>query len=319
MLLKFIDWFFYELLNLSPGNLWVEALHFFIYDTIKIFFLLFAMISVIGVLRSFLPQQRIKEWLGQQGIKSNFLASVFGALTPFCSCSSIPIFLGFISAGAPLGVTFSFLITSPIINEYLLVLMLGYFGWKITLVYLLAGLLVGTSGGFILGKMHLEEFLERDLVKTDSPDAHKREFPGFLSRIKFGIEEAVLIIARIWIWIVAGVGIGAAIHNFVPKEMIESVLQRTGIFSVPLAVLIGVPIYGSCAAIVPIAVALFQKGVPLGTAMAFMMAVSALSLPEAVILRRAMKLQLITAFFLVVFIYIVLIGYLLNFLQPLLL
>jgi len=318
VLLKTVDWFIYDVFSLSPEAPAAGMVHFFIYDTIKILLLLFVMIAVIGVLRSFLPQQRLKEWLKGKGMMGNFYAALFGAVTPFCSCSSIPIFLGFMKAGAPLGVTFSFLITSPIINEYLVVLMLGFFGWKITAVYVAAGILVGILGGWILEKMKLERFLEQDIAGEGQSNFQMPVFQGLVSRIRFGIHESVSIIKKIWIWVVVGVGIGALIHNYVPREAIESIMKTTGVFSVPLAVLIGVPIYGSCAAIVPIAVVLFQKGVPLGTAMGFMMAVSALSLPEAIMLRRAMKLPMIGAFFLVVTIYIIIIGYLLNFLQPML-
>lgn len=318
MLLKFSDWLIYGLLGLSPESHFAGMLHFFVYDTIKILILLFVMIAVIGFLRSFLPQEKVKKWLKDRGIVGNIGAAAFGAVTPFCSCSSIPIFLSFISAGAPLGVTFSFLITSPIINEYLLILMLGYFGWKITLVYLFSGLFVGIAGGWILGKMNLERFLEKDMIGSNNVDDQLPEFSTLKSRIKFGINESWKIVKMVWLWVLVGVGIGAVIHNFVPKETIQAIINSTGIFAVPLAVLVGTPMYGSCAAIVPIAVVLFQKGVPLGTAIAFMMATSALSLPEAVILRRVMKLQMIFVFFTVVVIYMIFIGYLLNFLKPIL-
>ena len=318
MLLNFADWLVYGILGLPQDNHIAGMLHFFIYDTVKILVLLFVMISVIGFLRSFLPQEKVKEWLKNRGIVGNIGAAVFGAATPFCSCSSIPIFLGFMEAGAPLGVTFSFLITSPIINEYLLVLMLGFFGWKITLVYLVSGILVGVVGGYMLGKMNMERFLEQDLVTSEKNGFALPEFNSIGSRVRFGISEAMSIIRKIWIWILVGVGLGAVIHNFVPKETIEGIIASTGILAVPAAVVLGVPMYGSCAAIVPVAVVLFQKGVPLGTAIALMMAISALSFPEAVLLRRAMKLKLIAVFFLVVSLYIVFIGYMLNFLQPVL-
>jgi len=315
MLLKFADWLIYGVFHLPEGHL-AGMLHFFVYDTIKILLLLFVMISVIGFLRSFLPQDKVKTWLKERGVIGNISASLFGAVTPFCSCSSIPIFLGFVNAGAPLGVTFSFLITSPIINEYLMVLMLGYFGWKITLVYIVSGVCVGVTGGILLGKMQLERFLEQDMLGSDHARDQLPEFDSFQSRVKFGIHESWEIVKRIWKWVMVGVGVGAVIHNYVPRETIQGIIESTGIFAVPLAVLLGVPMYGSCAAIVPVAVVLFQKGVPLGTAIAFMMATSAVSLPEAVLLRRAMKLPMITAFFLVVAVYIIVIGYLLNFLQP---
>jgi len=244
----------------------------------------------------------------------NVLASIFGAITPFCSCSSIPMFLGFLEAGIPLGVTFSFLITSPLINEYLVVLMLGFFGWKITLVYILCGILIGVISGLVLGSLKLEKYLVKDLISKGS-SKKERIYNNMQSRLAFGFKEAKSIVRKTWIWILVGVGVGAVIHSYIPQEAIHSVISQTGIFTVPLAVLIGVPMYGSCAAIVPIAVVLFQKGIPLGTALAFMMATAALSFPEAVILRRAMKLKLIIIFFGIVALSIVFLGYLINILQ----
>jgi len=319
MLSRVMDELIYGLLRMPEESPAAGMLHFFLADTIKIFFLLFVMISVMGFLRSFIPQDRIRDWLRHQGILGNIGAAAFGAVTPFCSCSSIPIFLGFLEAGAPLGVTFSFLITSPIINEYLLVLMLGFFGWKITLVYLCSGIFVGAVGGYLLGRMNLERHLETDLIGA-GPEAALTGpvFRSWRDRMRFGVHEAWGIIRKIWLWVLVGVGLGAVIHNMVPQAMIERIIASTGMLAVPLAVLVGVPMYGSCAAIVPVAVVLFQKGVPLGTAIALMMAISALSLPEAVLLRRAMRLPLIAAFFGVVSIYIIMIGYLLNVLQPVL-
>lgn len=314
MILKAVDYLFYQMLGLDPLEKWVQVGHFFVYDTVKIFFLLFVLITVIGVLRSYLPASKIKKWMTGRGILGNVASALFGALTPFCSCSSIPIFLSFLKAGVPLGITFSFLIASPIINEYLVVLMLGYFGWKITVLYVLSGLLIGVVSGFILGKMNLEIYLADDF--QDAKDVLKDdEFAGFRSRVRYGLNESIDIIKKVWMWILVGVGIGAFIHNFVPQEVIQGIISKTGIFSVPIATLLGVPMYGSCAAIVPIAVVLFQKGVPLGTALSFMMAIAALSLPEAVILRRAMKLKLIMIFFGVVTLGIIVTGFLFNYLQ----
>jgi uncharacterized membrane protein YraQ (UPF0718 family) len=240
---------------------------------------------------------------------------LFGAVTPFCSCSSIPIFFAFLKAGAPLGVMFSFLITSPVVNEYVVVLMLGFFGWKIALAYVASGMAIGIAAGIILGKMKLERYLVEDFTVNGDAAGSFPEFRTLKSRVVFGWNEAITITRRVWLWVVAGVGLGAVIHNYVPKESIQAVISTTGIFSVPLATLIGVPLYGSCAAIVPIAVELFQKGIPLGTALAFMMAVAGLSLPEAVMLRRALKLPLIAAFFGVTTLAIIVTGYLFNMLQ----
>ncbi len=313
MLQEAIDWILYTKIGME-GRL-AETLNFFIYDTIKIFLLLFVMITIMGFLRTYISQQRIKRWLsGERKGLGNIMAALFGAVTPFCSCSSIPIFLSFLEAGIPLGITFSFLITSPIINEYLVVLMLGFFGWKITALYVISGLIVGAVSGIVLGRMGLEKYLVKDLI-AKKVKLEDEKYENTLSRMKFGMHEAYSIVKKIWIWILVGVGIGAAIHNYIPQEAIVSIINKTGIFTVPIAVALGVPMYGSCAAIVPIAVALFEKGIPLGTALAFMMATSALSLPEAVILRRAMKLQLIGIFFGIVTIAIIATGYLFNILQ----
>jgi len=307
------------LLNISRQAHFGEALQFFLYDSIKIILLLFAMISVVGFTRSFLSASRIKRWLTRRGIIGNLLASLFGAVTPFCSCSSIPIFLGCIEAGIPLGVAFSFLITSPIINEYLAVLMLGFFGWKIALAYVSSGILIGVACGLILGKMRLERYLAEDMLLFYSQSLSVDvEYRGIKQRIIFGLREAIGIVKSIWLWILVGVGIGALIHNYVPQEAVQKIVSRGGAFSVPVAVLLGVPIYGSCAAIVPIAVALFQKGFPLGTALAFMMAVAALSLPEAIMLKRAMKLKLLAIFFSITALGIVITGYIFNILQKVL-
>lgn len=315
MLQSAADWAVYSFLRMNPESRLAGAVNFFIYDSIKMFLLLFVFISFLGFLRSFLDERLIKAWLSRNKFTASFYAACFGAVTPFCSCSSIPLFLSFVKMGIPLGVMFSFLITSPMINEYLAVLMFGFFGWKITVLYILSGLMVGITGGLILGKLKLEKYLERDLMTLDARELNKKEFKTFLDRARFGFSEAVDILKRLWMWILVGVGIGAIIHNYVPEEMIRSAIRSAGIFSVPIAVVLGIPMYGSCAAIVPVANALFDKGVPLGTALAFMMAVSALSLPEAVILRRAMKLKLIVIFFGITAAGIIFTGYLFNFLQ----
>ena len=319
MLQLIVDWLLYSLFRLDPQLKWVQVLNFFIYDSIKILLLLFVLISVIGFLRSYLPAEKIKKWLAGKKILANFLAAIFGAVTPFCSCSSIPIFISFLEAGVPLGVTFSFLITSPLINEYLVILMIGFFGFKITFLYVLSGIAIGVVSGFILGKMKLEKYLVKDLINQNNADCPGKVSVGMKSRLFFGINEAKSIVKKLWIWILVGVGLGSLIHNFIPQEFIQVVITKTGFFSVPLATIIGVPMYGSCAAIVPIALALFQKGFPLGTALAFMMAVAALSLPEAIMLRRVMHLKLIAIFFMVTTVAIIFTGYLFNFLQGILL
>lgn len=319
MLQAFVDWLFYEIFLLDKSVHWVNSLNFFVYDSIKILLLLFFMIWFIGFLRTYLPQHKVKKWLnkGKYGL-NNLLGSLFGAITPFCSCSSIPIFLSFVKAGVPLGVTFSFLITSPLVNEYLVVLMLGFFGWKITLVYIIAGILMGVLSGFVLGKLKLEKYLVKDLISKESKLTKQIKCDKIKNRVLFGLHEAKIIVKKLWIWVLVGVGIGAIIHNYVPTELVQEIINRGGVWSVPIAVLLGIPMYGSGAAIVPIAIVLFQKGVPLGTALALMMAIVALSLPEAVILRRAMKLKLIVIFFGVVALSIIVVGYLLNIIQGIL-
>ena len=318
MLQLIVDWFTYSILKLDPGSKIGSSINFFIYDSVKIILLLFVLIAAIGFLRSFISQQKIKSWISGTKGWGNFFASLFGAVTPFCSCSSIPIFISFLKAGVPLGITFSFLITSPLINEYLVVLMLGFFGWKITLAYVISGMAIGIVSGIVLGKMKLERYLEKDIVAEDLQDISEIEYKSIRQRVLFGIQESISIVRKLWIWVLIGVGLGALIHNYVPQEAVQAIISKTGIFSVPIAVLIGVPMYGSCAAIIPIAVVLFQKGFPLGTALSFMMAVAALSLPEAIMLRRAMKLKLIAIFFSITTLAIVITGYLFNILQKLL-
>ena len=215
----------------------------------------------------------------------------------------------------PLGAAFSFLITSPLINEYLVVLMFGFFGWKITALYVVSGLLIGTLSGVILGRMHLEKHLVHDFINNAKGLGEGKIFGTFRDRIGFGWQEACSVTGKIWGWVLIGVGLGALIHNYVPQEAIQSIIGKMGVFSVPVAVILGVPMYGSCAAIVPVAVVLFQKGIPLGTALGFMMAVAALSLPEAIMLRRAMNLKLIAVFFGITTLAIIVTGYIFNFFQ----
>lgn len=308
----FAEWLVYQLLGVEAGSQAADSIVFFIYDTIKIIILLFIMIFVMGVLRTYLSQKKIKKWLsGKKNGLGNILASLFGVITPFCSCSSIPIFLGFIEAGVPLGVASSFLITSPLVNEYVVVLMFGFFGWEITLAYIITGIIIGVVLGIVIEKLKMEKHLVKDVFRK--ADNKEVKYKKLSKRLKFGFDEAKKIVGKLWIWIVVGVGIGALIHGYVPEETIRSIITSAGILSVPLAVLIGIPIYANCSAVIPIAVVLFEKGAPLGTALAFMMATSALSLPEAIILRRVMKIKLLLMFFGMVALGIIFIGYLFNF------
>jgi uncharacterized membrane protein YraQ (UPF0718 family) len=295
-----------------------EVLSFFIYDTVKIFLLLFVFIAVIGVFRTYISRKTIESKLSGKGILPYFFASAFGALTPFCSCSSIPFFISFIRLKIPLGVTFSFLITSPLVNEYLAVMMAGFLGIKITIIYIALGMLLGIVSGMIISKLKMEKYIVEDMdFNSKEEDEKDKNYERFSDRLKFGLNESVEIIKKLYLWIIVAVAIGALIHNYVPEEKIHNIISRVGIFSVPIATILGVPMYGSCAAILPIAAALFQKGIPLGTALSFMMAVSALSLPEAIMLRRVLKLKLIAIFFAVTTFGIILVGYIFNFIQTL--
>ena len=311
MLLESINTLVYQWIGLDPESRFGAAVHFFLYDTFKIFLLLAVMIFAIGILRTWLPERKLKQWMGKGGVWANVVAALFGAITPFCSCSSIPIFISLLKAGVPLGVTFSFLVTSPIINEYLVILMASEFGIPVTVAYVASGLLIGVLAGLILGRLKLERHLETDIIESAHDTDEEIEYT-FAKRLKFGVDEAVSVIRSIWVWVLVGVAVGAFIHNYVPQDTIHSLMEATGIFSVPIATVLGVPMYGSCAAIVPVAVVLFEKGIPLGTALAFMMAMAALSLPEAIMLRRTMRLPLIAVFFGITTLAIIATGYLLN-------
>ncbi len=290
-----------------------NILSFFVYATLKIFILLFVFITFIGILRTYISKKTFESKLAKKGFLSYFFASLFGAITPFCSCSSIPIFISFIKLKIPLGVTFAFLITSPLVNEYLVVLMLSFFGFKITLLYVFLGMFLGIICGVIISKLDMEKYIVEDIENEQlAGELEDKRYDKFYSRVKFGLDEAIDIIKKLYLWIIIAVAISAVIHNYVPEEKIHNIISKLGGFSVPVAVALGVPMYGSCAAILPIAAALFQKGIPLGTALSFMMAVSALSLPEAIMLRRVIKLRLIAVFFGITTAGIIAIGYIFN-------
>lgn len=295
-----------------------EIISFFLYDSIKIFFMLFFFVSILAFLRSFVSKEKIESYLKKSGIKTYFVASFLGAVTPFCSCSSVPIFIGFIKSGTPLGVSFAFLITSPLVNEYLVILMVGFFGYKITFLYILNGILLGIVSGIIIDKIDFRKYIVPDINSKINQECCNDKFRDLNSRIKYGISESIEIIKKLWLWIIVSVSIGAIIHGYVPREKIERIIAYAGIFDVPIATILGVPLYGSCVSILPIAYVLFTKGLPLGTALSFMMATSALSLPEAIVLRRVIKTELILIFFSIVTIGIIFIGYVFNYLQRML-
>ncbi len=313
MLEEFSNWIVLSLLNIEKGTKLESSLNFFIYDSIKILLLLFVMIAIVGYLRTYISEQKIRQMLSgkRQGL-GNLTAAIMGAITPFCSCSSIPVFLSFMKAKIPLGVSFSFLVTSPLVNEYVAIIMLGFFGWKITALYIISGILIGVFSGIVIGKLGLEKYIVQDLMDTNENNKDKI-FNTQQERINTGLKDATSIIKSIWLWVFVGIGIAAGIHGFIPEETVMNLIQTGGLLAVPIATLIGVPLYANCAAVVPIAVVLFEKGFPLGTALAFMMGTAALSIPEAIILRRAMRLPLIIAFFSIVTIAIILTGYAFNF------
>jgi len=315
MIDQFASWLTFSALQLSAETHAGQALHFFIYDTIKILLLLTIMTHAMSLLRHYLPMEKMQTFLTSRNFYGfdYVIASLFGALTPFCSCSSIPLFIGFLQAKIPLGLTFTFLATSPLVNEIALVLFLTIFGWKITVMYAVAGMFVGIMSGMILSKMHLEKEIKTDLFeekkKTCCCGCNKETKLTVLQKVS---REARGITRRVAPYVVIGVGIGALIHGYVPEGYFENALTGGNLFSVPLAVLVAVPLYANASGVIPIVEALVAKGVVLGTALAFMMAVVGLSLPEALILKRVMSWKLLGAFFGIVTVGIILIGYLFN-------
>jgi len=294
------------------------TLNFFIYDVIKIFFLLLIVGFLMAIIRYYLPIEKIRYFLTQKKLYGldYFLASMFGVITPFCSCSSIALFVGFLSSGIPLGVTLSFLITSPLVNQAAIGIFIGIFGFKVTMYYIFAGILVGVLGGFILGKMKLEKYIDKAILEIienskNTPSFKKENLP-LKAMITLFWKESWGITKKIFPYVLIGVGLGAIIHGYVPADFFSKYLN-TQWYSVPLATIFAVPLYTNAIAIIPIMEVLVSKGIPLGTALAFMMAAIGLSLPEALILRRAMNNKLIIYFFSVVTVGIILIGYLFNY------
>ncbi len=295
--------------GLSMNERLGASVHFFIYDVVKIFILLSALIFMISYIQSFFPPERTRKILGNfSGITANILAALLGTITPFCSCSSIPLFIGFTSAGLPIGTTFSFLISSPLVDLASVILLAGIFNWKIALAYVLVGLVLAVIGGTIIGKLklesHVESFVFSNNMETAEEDPMTRR-----ERIDFARVQVLDIIKKVWIYVLIGVGIGAAIHNYIPEAFITSLLGADKWWSVLVATVVGVPMYADIFGTLPIAEALIAKGVGLGTALAFMMGVTALSLPSLVMLSKVIKPKLLAIFFGIVFIGIIIIGY----------
>jgi len=288
------------------------SIHFFIYDTIKIFILLSLLIFVISYIQSYFPPERTKKILGKiKGIKGNILGALLGTITPFCSCSSIPIFIGFTSAGLPLGITFSFLISSPMVDLASLMLLISFFGLKIAIAYVVVGLILAVIGGTLIEKFRLEKYVEGYVREIENVDAEVPEMTR-KERISYSKEQVRDIIKRVWLYVLIGVGIGAAIHNWIPQSFIENVVGGNNPFAVMLATVVGIPMYADIFGTLPIAEALFAKGVNVGTIVSFMMAVTALSLPSIIMLRKVVKPKLLAIFVSIVSAGIIIIGYLFN-------
>jgi uncharacterized membrane protein YraQ (UPF0718 family) len=306
---------FYDLFDLSPDSRLAESLHFFVYDTLKIALLLTGIIFVITVLRSYMSVERTRAMLGgrREGV-GNAMAAGLGVVTPFCSCSAVPAFIGFVAAGVPLGVTLSFLIASPLVNEVAIGLLLSLFGLRVTALYVGAGLLIAVVAGWVLGRLHLERYVEPFVFETklggqvvDSTAALT-----FDQRLQMGAEEVGTILRKIWPYLLVGIGLGAVIHGWAPEDFFTRYAGSGDAFGVLVAVGIGIPLYSNAAGILPLVEALHDKGLPMGTLLAFMMAVVALSLPEMILLRRVLKPQLLAIFIGVVGASIIAVGYLFN-------
>jgi len=307
------DWLTYVVFHLKEKTIFAEAVNFFIYDTIKIFILLSVIIFVVSIIRSFLPPEKIRKILSRKNkYFGNFLAATLGIITPFCSCSAIPLFLGFVEAGVPLGVTFSFLVASPMINEVALVMLLGLFGLKIALIYIISGLIIAIFSGIIIGKLKIENLVESFVFNNKIANLENDIKMKWKDRVDYAKQYTIDIIKKVWIYILVGIGIGAWIHGYVPADFLAKYASADKWYAVPLATLIGIPLYSNAAGVIPLVSALTEKGVAMGTTLAFMMAVTALSLPEFMILKKVMKTKLILIFAGIVGAGIIFTGYLFN-------
>jgi uncharacterized protein len=313
MLAGFSKYIVYNILGLSPGAHLSGALEFFIYDTIKIFILLSVIIFAISFIRSFFPPEKTRKILShKKEFIGNILAALLGVVTPFCSCSAVPLFIGFVEGGVPLGVTFSFLISSPMVNEVAIVLLFGLFGWKITAIYIGTGLAVALIGGYIIGKLKLEKWVEEYVYQIHMGEGQMVQSQTFKERFDYAKSNMKEILGKVWLYVIIAIAIGGFIHGYVPEDFLVKYAGKGNIFAVPIAVLLGVPLYSNAAGVIPIVHALMQKGLALGTTLAFMMAVTALSLPEMIILRKVLKVKLLAVFVGIMTITIIGVGYLFN-------
>lgn len=321
MIQQFADWLVYGVMGLDASSHLGMAVNFFFYDSIKIIILLFLISMLMGIVNAYFPIERLRNYLVTHRLYGlqYLLASLFGAITPFCSCSSIPLFIGFVKGGIPLGVTFAFLITSPLVNEVAVAMFLGSFGVRTTIVYVVSGIVLGMLGGMVLGRMNLDRYLSgwiRDIQRQSEAqaDAWEAEKTSFFDRMPSIVRGSWNIVRGVLVYVLVGIGIGAAMHGFVPDGFFERYLAAGNWWSMPLAVILAVPMYANAAGIVPVIEVFVAKGVPLGTAIAFMMSVVGLSLPEATLLKKVMTWRLIGIFFGVVTVFIIISGYLFNWL-----
>ena len=314
----FADWLIYSFFGFGADTHLGAALNFFVYDTLKILILLFLIVFLMGIVNAYFPVEKLKNFLTRKKLYGleYFFSALFGAITPFCSCSSVPLFIGFVQGGIPLGVTFSFLITSPLVNEVAIAMFIGLFGWKVTLIYAVSGILLGTIGGWLLGKLNLEPLLSDWVKKILESKIRQNEFEEekqtFLQRLPEITRGASDIVKSVVLYVVIGIAIGAAMHGYVPENFFGQYLGGGQWWTVPLAVIVAVPMYANAAGIIPVIQVFVAKGVPLGTALAFMMATVGLSVPEATLLKKVMTFKLITIYFGVVTLCIIFSGYVFN-------
>jgi len=312
---RFSKWFTYSLLSLPPDTRLGTAVEFFVYDGPKVLLLLTLVVFGVGIVRSYFTPERSRKILaGKREAAGNVMAALLGIATPFCSCSAVPLFIGFVTSGVPLGVTFSFLVSAPMVNEVALVLLFGLFGWKIATLYLGTGLVIAMVSGWVIGRLGMERYVEEWVyaIPSGGYGGPADERPSWRDRVRYGIDAVRDIVGKVWPYVVAGIGVGAAIHGYVPENFMARIMGAQAWWSVPLAVLIGIPMYSSAAGIFPVVQALLEKGAALGTVLAFMMSVIGLSFPEMVILRKVLKVRLIATFVGVVGTGILLVGYLFN-------
>jgi hypothetical protein len=307
-------WLIYSLLRLPSGTHFSSAVEFLVFEVPKVLLLLTAVVFVVGIVRSFFTPERTRRILaGTRESVGTVLAALLGVVTPFCSCSAVPLFLGFVTAGVPLGVTFSFLISAPMVNEVALVLLFGLFGWKVAAIYMTTGLVIAMVSGWVIGRLGMEDQLEPWVRKVRSGDTEGLVVDlGWRDRIRFGLEALRDIVGKVWLYVVAGIAVGAAIHGWVPTNFMASFMGKDVWWAVPVVVLIGIPMYSNAAGIIPIVQALLEKGAALGTVLAFMMSVISISTPEVIILRKVLRPRLIAVFVGVVTVGILIVGFLFN-------